>query len=131
MMTKRGGDTHFPPEVRQAYDALLVSLKPTDLFRLCVHLIRGGLMYADVDIVLESNLDAVVGPDVGFLVPFDCMVRFLCMPVSGKIDLYICYSLFARTCLARCGSGTSHVPMEWLYGFCSRTSILSQGRRKC
>ncbi len=66
--------THFPPEVRQAYDDLLPGAFKADLFRYCVLLIHGGL-YADVDILLESNLDAVIGPDVGFIVPYDSMVR--------------------------------------------------------
>lgn len=66
--------THFPPEVKQAYDALLPGAFQADLFRYCVLLIHGGL-YADVDILLESNLDAAIGPDVGFVAPIDCLVR--------------------------------------------------------
>jgi len=41
-----------------------------DLFRYCVLLIHGGV-YADVDVLLESNLDVAIQPDVGFMVPFD------------------------------------------------------------
>ncbi len=66
--------THFPPEVRQAYDALVPGAFKADLFRYCVLLIRGGL-YADFDILLESNLDAAIGPDVGFFIPYDSLVR--------------------------------------------------------
>jgi hypothetical protein len=62
--------THFPPEVREAYDALLPGAFKADLFRYCALLIHGGI-YADVDILLESNLDISVGPDVGFMLPFD------------------------------------------------------------
>jgi hypothetical protein len=62
--------THFPPEVRQAYDALRPGAFKADLFRYCVLLIHGGV-YADMDVMLESNLDVAVGPDVGFLVPVD------------------------------------------------------------
>lgn len=41
-----------------------------DLFRYCALLIYGGV-YADVDILLESNLDLAVEPDIGFMVPMD------------------------------------------------------------
>jgi hypothetical protein len=63
-------DTHFPKEVREAYDTLLPGAFKADLFRYCVLLIYGGV-YADVDIMLESFLDVSVGPDVGFMVPID------------------------------------------------------------
>lgn len=62
--------THFPPEVRQAYEALRPGAFKADLFRYCVLLIYGGV-YADVDIMLESNLDNAIGPDIGFMVPQD------------------------------------------------------------
>jgi hypothetical protein len=62
--------THFPPEVRQAYDALRPGAFKADLFRYCALLIHGGV-YADMDIMLEANLDLAVGPDIGFMVPQD------------------------------------------------------------
>jgi hypothetical protein len=62
--------THFPSEVREAYDALIPGAFKADLFRYCVLLIHGGV-YADVDIMLESALDLSVAPDVGFMVPID------------------------------------------------------------
>jgi hypothetical protein len=62
--------THFPAEVREAYDALIPGAFKADLFRYCVLLIHGGV-YADVDIMLESALDLSVAPDVGFMVPID------------------------------------------------------------
>jgi len=62
--------THFPPEVRQAYETLRPGAFKADLFRYCVLLIHGGV-YADVDIMLEANLDLAVGPDIGFMVPQD------------------------------------------------------------
>lgn len=61
---------HFPPEVRQAYDVILPGAFKADLFRYCVLLIKGGV-YADMDLLLESNLDAVLRGDVGFMVPID------------------------------------------------------------
>jgi hypothetical protein len=99
-MSLRFLSTHFPSEVREAYEALQpgafkVSVRTTiesfedkythiqlqanpknilslqaDLFRYCVLLIYGGV-YADIDIMLESNLDRVVSPDVGFMIPQD------------------------------------------------------------
>lgn len=62
--------THFPPEVREAYETLRPGAFKADLFRYCVLLIYGGV-YADMDIMLEANLDLAVGPDIGFMVPQD------------------------------------------------------------
>lgn len=39
---------HFPPEVREAYDAIIPGAFKADLFRYCVLLIQGGV-YADMD----------------------------------------------------------------------------------
>ena len=63
---------HFPPEVREAYDAIIPGAFKADLFRYCVLLIRGGV-YADMDVMLESNLDAAIPEDVGFMVPVDAV----------------------------------------------------------
>jgi hypothetical protein len=62
--------THFPPQVREAYDSILPGAFKADLFRYCVLLIRGGL-YADMDIVLEGNMDSVLADDVGFMTAQD------------------------------------------------------------
>jgi Glycosyltransferase sugar-binding region containing DXD motif len=56
---------HFPPQVRQAYDAVRSTTVKADLFRYCVIFIRGGV-YADSDVLLESNLDDVVNHSIGF-----------------------------------------------------------------
>lgn len=69
--------THFPPEVRQAYDALRPGAFKADLFRYCALLIHGGV-YADMDIMLEANLDLAVGPDIGFMVPQDEVSETFC-----------------------------------------------------
>ena len=61
---------HFPPEVLQAYEALIPGAFKADLFRYCVLLIYGGI-YADVDIQLQSALDLSIPDDVGFMVPMD------------------------------------------------------------
>ncbi len=73
--------THFPPEVREAYETLRPGAFKADLFRYCVLLIHGGV-YSDVDILLETNLDVAIGPDVGFIVPHD-------MPGHG-VDTVMC-----------------------------------------
>lgn len=61
---------HFPPEIREAYDSILPGAFKADLFRYCVLSIMGGI-YSDMDVMLESNLDAAVPPDVGFMTPVD------------------------------------------------------------
>eukprot|EP00978_Attheya_sp_CCMP212_P049689 scaffold697295_cov47-Attheya_sp.AAC.1 len=60
---------HFPPEVREAFDTILPVAFKADLFRYCVLLINGGI-YADMDVLLEANLEAI-GNDVGFMTPMD------------------------------------------------------------
>ena len=62
--------THFPAEVREAYDDLRPGAFKADLFRYCALLIHGGV-YADVDIMLESSLDHSIPNNVGFVVPVD------------------------------------------------------------
>lgn len=47
-----------------------VQQNKADLFRYCVLLIRGGV-YADMDIMLQSNLDYVLGDSIGFVTALD------------------------------------------------------------
>ncbi len=61
---------HFPPEVLEAYNALIPGAFKADLFRYCVLLIHGGF-YADIDVQLETSLDSAIAPDIGFMVPMD------------------------------------------------------------
>ena len=61
---------NFPPEVHEAYESLIPGAFKADLFRYCVLYIHGGV-YADIDVLLESNLDAVLTDDVSFMVPID------------------------------------------------------------
>jgi len=61
---------HFPAEILQAYHALIPGAFKADLFRYCALLIMGGV-YADMDVLLEANLDFVVGDDIGFMTPVD------------------------------------------------------------
>ncbi|KAL3776566.1 hypothetical protein ACHAWO_013227 [Cyclotella atomus] len=62
--------THFPPEVREAYESIIPGAFKADLFRYCVLLIRGGV-YADMDVLLETNLDDAIANDIGFMTPID------------------------------------------------------------
>ena len=68
--------THFPPEVLEAFNALIPGAFRADLLRYCVLLIYGGI-YVDVDVMLESNLDISIGPDIGFLTAVDEVRCFL------------------------------------------------------
>lgn len=62
--------SHFPPEVKEAYDTLIPGAFKADLFRYCVLLIHGGI-YADVDVLLSADLEKLFESDVGFMVPVD------------------------------------------------------------
>jgi mannosyltransferase OCH1-like enzyme len=62
--------SYFPSEVREAYDAIIPGAYKADLFRYCVLLIRGGI-YADVDVLLSTDLDKLLQNDIGFMVPVD------------------------------------------------------------
>lgn len=53
--------THFPSEVREAYDALRPGAFKADLFRYCALLIHGGV-YADVDIMLGMFTCRIIRP---------------------------------------------------------------------
>ncbi len=66
---------HFPPEVREAYDLLIPGAYKADLFRYCVLLIHGGV-YADVDVLLSTDLDKLLEKDIGFMVPVDEVSSF-------------------------------------------------------
>ena len=61
---------HFSKEVLQAFDALIPGAFKADLFRYCVLLITGGV-YADTDVLMKTDLEAAIPPDVGFMVPLD------------------------------------------------------------
>lgn len=61
---------NFPPEVREAYDALVPGAYKADLFRYCVLFIFGGV-YSDVDVMLSADLDVLLEEDIGFMVPVD------------------------------------------------------------
>ena len=61
---------HFPPQVLEAYQTLQPSAFKADLFRYCVLFVNGGV-YADFDVLCETDLDQVVDPTIGFFAPID------------------------------------------------------------
>ena len=67
---------HFPQEVLEAYNTLIPTAYKADLFRYCVLFIYGGV-YADFDVLCETDLDQVIDPEVAFTVPVDLGERCL------------------------------------------------------
>ncbi|GKY94110.1 hypothetical protein MPSEU_000377300 [Mayamaea pseudoterrestris] len=64
---------HMPKPIQNAYDAIMVPAFKADFFRLCVLAIHGGV-YADIDLMLEINLDNFITDDLSFFVPRDVNV---------------------------------------------------------
>jgi hypothetical protein len=60
----------FPDRFLEAYDALIPGAFKADLFRYLV-LLRDGGVYADIDLLLETNLDTFVTPTMSFFTPRD------------------------------------------------------------
>lgn len=60
---------------KNIYFSILGAFK-ADLFRYCVLLIRGGV-YADMDVLLETNLDDAIADDIGFMTPIDEVRRII------------------------------------------------------
>ena len=111
---------HFPPEVREAYDAILPGAFKADLFRYCVLLIEGGI-YADMDVMLETNLDAAVPPDVGFMVPVDAVSQHSQKDAVDKnctILMPTCYFSFIISLvpnqIIECACGTDSLRLHQL-----------------
>ena len=61
---------HFPSQVLEAYNTLIPGAFKADLFRYCVLFIYGGV-YADYDVLCETDLDRAIDPEVGFFVPVE------------------------------------------------------------
>ena len=113
---------HFPPEVREAYDAILPGAFKADLFRYCVLLIEGGI-YADMDVMLETNLDAAVPPDVGFMVPVDAVSQNLSRMLLTKTVLFSCLLATSHLSLAWFQTRSSNVPVERIHCVCTSSSV--------
>jgi len=133
-------ETHFPPEVLEAYNSITPGAFKADLFRYCTLLINGGV-YADMDVLLEANLDAVISADAGFIVPVDQVRHFLVPPLSFfcfLLNLILCVpfvtylDLFPQspplhTKIARHRSQSSDLPLERAYSGCAGSSFPCQG----
>jgi Glycosyltransferase sugar-binding region containing DXD motif len=91
---------HMPAPVLEAYQALRHGAYRSDIFRLCVLLLSGGL-YADVDmLLLQSALDIYIPGDVGFMVPTD-MVRWILSAICGDLSSLKVLELSAYCCGTR------------------------------
>jgi len=84
---------HFPDEVVEAFDEIIPGAYKADLFRYCVLFIEGGV-YADTDVLLETNLDAAVEDDVGFMIPYDevsiAVIQIFCLLLKILISQFNC-----------------------------------------
>lgn len=65
-------ETNFPSRFLRAYQSLTPGAYKADFFRYLV-LMKDGGIYADVDVMLDTNLDSFVTPTMGFFVPRDAV----------------------------------------------------------
>ena len=61
---------HYPARFVEAYDCLLPGAYKADFFRYLV-LLKDGGVYADIDVMLDVNLDGFVHPNLSFFAPID------------------------------------------------------------
>jgi len=123
-------ETHFPVEIVQAYRALIPGALKADLFRYCALLIHGGV-YADVDLLLESNLDAAIRPDIGFAVPKDAVRVF---QAAGKliVEGHLTFSSLSALAFSLLVSRlAARMRLAGLHCGSSRPSLSGQGHRNC
>ena len=66
---------NFPGIFAEAFDTLLPGAYKADFFRYLVLMKEGGV-YADVDVLLETNLDHFIRPGLTFLVPRDVVAEY-------------------------------------------------------
>lgn len=86
----------FPYEVLDAYNSLQPGRFKSDLARYCVLFVHGGI-YADIDLLLEVNLDNGIEDDIGFLGVVDKVRRLdgiNCNPGSILSVPSPCYSSY-------------------------------------
>jgi hypothetical protein len=73
---------NFPPIFADAFDVLLPGAYKADFFRYLVLMKEGGI-YADVDVLLETNLDTFIRPGLSFFAPRDvvgeCVDEAFCL----------------------------------------------------
>ncbi len=72
---------NYPERFVSVFDALLPGAYKADFFRYLVLFKEGGI-YADVDVMLDANLDQFITPDLAFFVPIDS--------VGGYADQNFC-----------------------------------------
>jgi hypothetical protein len=68
-------DTNYPPRFVSAFDTLLPGAYKADFFRYLVLFQEGGI-YVDVDVMLNTNLDTFLTPDLAFVAPLDAVGSF-------------------------------------------------------
>jgi mannosyltransferase OCH1-like enzyme len=66
---------NFPSRVLDAFDAIIPGAFKADLFRYLV-LMKDGGIYVDSDVVLNTNLDLFVTPQLSFFVPVDIVTDY-------------------------------------------------------
>eukprot|EP00978_Attheya_sp_CCMP212_P032584 scaffold128060_cov55-Attheya_sp.AAC.1 len=67
--------SNYPSRFVDAFDALIPGAFKADFFRYLV-LLKDGGVYADVDIMLGTNLDTFVAPSMDFFVPLDLVGEY-------------------------------------------------------
>lgn len=67
---------NFPDVFLDAYDAIQVPAFKADFFRLCVLAMHGGV-YADIDVMLDINLDYFISSNLSFFAPRDVNIDML------------------------------------------------------
>jgi len=67
--------TNYPPRFVSVFDALLPGAYKADFFRYLV-LFKDGGVYVDVDVMLNTNLDTFITPDLAFFSPLDAVGTF-------------------------------------------------------
>lgn len=68
-------EANYPPQFLDAYDSLLPGAFKADLFRYLVLLKDGGI-YADVDVLLQANLETFITPSMSFFAPRDAVAEY-------------------------------------------------------
>jgi len=67
--------TNYPPRFVSVFDSLLPGAYKADFFRYLVLFKEGGI-YVDVDVILNTNLDSFITPDLAFFAPLDAVGIF-------------------------------------------------------
>jgi len=64
--------SNYPSRFLVVFDSLLPGAYKADFFR-CLILYKEGGLYADVDVMLETNLDTFLTEDLSFFIPLDAV----------------------------------------------------------